>query len=149
MATSTKKKWGCAGLAFLVGGYLLVFQLPYLVDPGLRDLPIRKKIRTLTAAECAEIVEGCEKIYRAHGDSFPDDESVRTDKIPAPAARVGYHTAVIQKDGVKLGAGAGAFSQVGPIMIICWMDPETKTAVDLALDDGRHFNPATGEFDTR
>lgn len=145
-ATKTGIGCGCAGLLGAIGAYLVFFQLPFLADPGLKDIQIRKAIKTLNEAECADIVEGCQKIYRQHIDSISTGGFAHSNEIPAPAARVGYKTAIIQQDHVKFLAGAGAFSQVGPIVIICWMDPETKTAIDLALDGGRHFNPATGKF---
>jgi hypothetical protein len=147
MRTPMKRKLGCVGLALILG-YLFFFQLPYLIDPGLRDIHIRKKIKTLNKAECAEMANGCQKIYRAHIHSLSDDGYAQCEEIPAPASRVGYKTAIIHKENVTFLAGAGGFSQIGPIVIICWMDPETKTATDLALDDGRHFNPATGKFVT-
>jgi len=146
---ATKKKLGCAGLALVLGGYLFFFQLPYLIDPGLRDLHIRKAIMTLNEAECAEIADSCQAIYRKHIDSLSDDGYAHSEEIPAPAARVGYKTAIIRKEYVKFLAGAGGFSNVGPIEIICWMDPEKKTATDLGLDDGRRFDPETGKFVSR
>lgn len=134
----------------LVLGYLFFFQLPYLADPGLRDIHIRENITTLNLAECAELAEGCQKIYRAHIESLLSDGYAISTEIPAPAARVGYKNAVIrrsyQRDLVQFGAGAGGHSQVGPILITCWIDPVTKEATALMLDDGRHFDPATGRF---
>ena len=47
MRTATKTKWGCAGLALIVCGYLFFFQPPFLIDPGLRDIHIRNAIKTL------------------------------------------------------------------------------------------------------
>ncbi|OAI58158.1 hypothetical protein AYO49_00140 [Verrucomicrobiaceae bacterium SCGC AG-212-N21] len=132
--------------------------LSYLADPGLFDIHIREKIQSLNEQQCAEIVDGCVRLYEKHRDSIPDDGisatrdilddgAIITDDIPKPAVDVGYKQAVIRKDKVGFYAGAGGHSQIGPIVIICWIDPDTRRPKSLALDGGRFFNPETKSFD--
>lgn len=143
-----KKKRGYFWKVAPVGVMVAVLSLGLMViaDPGVLDLPIRHRIKSLDEDDCKEIIEGCENLYLIHIDSLDDSVTRISEDIPKPAKRVGYKRALIKRDGVYFRAGAGAFSQVGSIMIICWIDPDTRKAVDLALDDGRHFHPATGQF---
>lgn len=140
-SAKTKRRLGCASIAIAL--VFLFFQIPYLIDPGLRDIKIRERIRSLNAADCAEIVKGCERLYRAR---FEPPSADNNDEMPELLAKLGYKEAIVNVDSVRFVAGAGGFSQVGPITIICWIDPKSNTATGLVLDDGRHFDPRKGGF---
>lgn len=132
-----------------LGGYLGFNQFLFLIDPGLRDVHIREAIQDLTEKDCVVIVAGCQQLYRTNIDRLSDRGLAKSDEIPAPAARVGYQMATIRRDSVRFVAGAGGFSQVGPITIVCNIDPATMMAIDLVLDDGRRFDPTSGGFAPR
>ena len=144
----TKRKLGCLGLGLLLGGYLFFFQLPYLADPGLRDLPIREKLAELSPEDCAEICAECESLYSAVVSELEGNEyiQIRDASIPATVRAVGYRNGVMTEARIEFRAGAGGFSQVGPILLICHFDPATAMATRLRVDRGS-YDPATGELE--
>jgi hypothetical protein len=133
-------------VAILVAGYFVLDQISYIADPGLRDLHIRMAIKKLTKEQCAEILEGCERLYRQNIESVTKEGFVVSTDIPKPAADVGYREARIESDSVRFFAGGGGFSQVGYILIVCQFNPVSHETRYLYLDDGRYYSPRTQAF---
>jgi len=127
-------------------GVFAVSQIQYIFDPGLRDLPVREKIRNLTTSDCAEIVAECEALYSKEDGKLVRTGEKRASEVPPSGRAIGYDLAFVGADYVKFLAGAGGFSNVGSILITCRIDPKSGKAAMLYLDDGRRYDPVVGGF---
>lgn len=152
MNRKTKIRIGST-LGALIVIILCCWQLPYLVDPGLRDLHIRENIAKITAEECAELVADCEKLYRDNVEKLESQSNVIVEAPPV-AKKLGFKSANIyigrrgQVAGgfVEFRAGAGGFSQVGPILVHCIIDEKSQRATGLSLGFGRSYDAETGKL---